>query len=109
MTQINYVQTVGGILEKTISPSAKDLFVNDEVMKHAHKLPTSLQRIVINRYFQTLLLQWRASGLVPVYSILPMLCDDGDDDNWLNLFVQFVIPFLRENCILGMPVKPMKG
>lgn len=109
MQQINHIQAISGILEKTISPSAKDQFLNNEVIKLSNKLPSSLQRVVINRYFQTTLLQWRARGTVPVYPIIPMLCDDGDDENWLSLFVQFVIPFLRENSIMGIPVKNLKG
>lgn len=108
MNHINLLKFVGDMLEKSISKSASDEFLNDPFVKVSYNMPTSIQRIIINRYFHTLLFKWRSSSSTPIFHIIPMLCDDGDDDNWAKLFVQFVLPFLRENYVMGLPIQVEK-
>lgn len=105
MSKVNLIMSIGDILERSISKSAGDSFKNDPFISVAINMPSNIQRIIINKYFHSLLFKWRAHSSTPVYHIIPMLCDDGDDENWAKLFVQFVVPFLRENCVMGLPVQ----
>lgn len=101
-TSLTYA--VGEILEEKVSKEAKDLFINNDLIKSISTYPNPIQREIINRHFYALLLNWRSKHNKPVFELFPSLCRDGDIRSWFNLFVCDVIPFIRENGVLSTPL-----
>lgn len=98
------IDVIGDFLGNTISIYAKETFLGTPIIQRAKAFPSPLQRNIVNQYFISLLLSWRSKNEVPVFNMLSMLCNDGDDENWMRIFGTIVLPFLRDNSILGSPL-----
>lgn len=100
--QISLVEILGNVIEKEISVTSKNRFLNLKGFEGIDKLRPHVQRILINRELTIELLKWRHSNQKPVYEVIGFLHNDGDASEWVTHFMVYVLPFLKKNNILGV-------
>lgn len=82
-----------------------DVFYNSPIISGAKGKDDGFQRVMINRFFNQLLMTYRARVNTPVHNTCYMLVDDGTTEDWLQIFNTMVIPFLKENLVFNIVYK----
>lgn len=94
---IDLVYMVAENLKLNIGAYAAEIFRNRPEIKAIAELSSVAQRVIINRYFKFLLMQYRAHSNIPTLSYAQALVNDGTIDDWFRLFNTYVTPFLSDN------------
>lgn len=97
----SFVEIIGEVLEKEISPTAKFVFCNHKDLLGIAEYPPHVQRIIINRVLTNELLKWRSKNNTPVYQCIGYLHNDGEATEWISHFMYYILPFLKHKKILG--------
>lgn len=79
-----------------------DIFYNSPFISGSKGKGDGFQRVMINRFFNHLLLTYRARVDNPVHNVTYMLVDDGTTEDWLQIFNTTVIPFLKDNMVFNV-------
>lgn len=61
-----------------------------------------VQKVILNKFFQQQLLIYRTKSGVSVMDILIFLTNEGNVNQWVNLFQTFVLPFLIANNVFNV-------
>ena len=115
----NYIKEDTNVLDASFLPNIKDIVSNlllENIGVHAqqHFLNDSaiatlkdkdftmtvdefvLQRVTINDYFVNVLMIFRSRSSVEILGVLAYLSLEGKIEDWLNLFLKYVIVFFKE-------------
>lgn len=103
-SDVNLVDVASKLLEELISTDAKNRFINDKNVSRVKDEHPKFQQVIINSYFVNMLLQWRADHKKPVYTTISYLHNDGDPLSWVESFGYVVVPFIKSNQIMGVPL-----
>ena len=121
----NYIKEDTNVLDASFLPNIKDIVSNlllENIGVHAqqHFLNDSaiatlkdkdftmtvdefvLQRVTINDYFVNVLMIFRSRSSVEILGVLAYLSLEGKVEDWLNLFLKYVIVFFKEHDIYGV-------
>ena len=121
----NYIKEDTNVLDASFLPNIKDIVSNlllENIGVHAqqHFLNDSaiatlkdkdftmtvdefvLQRVTINDYFVNVLMIFRSRSSVEILGVLAYLSLEGKVEDWLNLFLKYVIVFFKEHDIYGI-------
>ena len=121
----NYIKEDTNVLDASFLPNIKDIVSNlllENIGVHAqqHFLNDSaiatlkdkdftmtvdefvLQRVTINDYFVNVLMIFRSRSSVEILGVLAYLSLEGKIEDWLNLFLKYVIVFFKEHDIYGV-------
>ena len=121
----NYIKEDTNVLDASFLPNIKDIVSNlllENIGVHAqqHFLNDSaiatlkdkdftmtvdefvLQRVTINDYFVNVLMIFRSRSSVEILGVLAYLSLEGKIEDWLNLFLKYVIVFFKEHDIYGI-------
>lgn len=102
--QVNDVDMVGMIdliLKEMIHEVAAHTFINDPMIKNIKDLSSASQRVIVNRYFISLFLRYRFFSGKNVEMQILSLVNDGYIEDWFKLFKLYIVPFIKDNKILG--------
>lgn len=99
--KIELIDSIGKMLE-TIGLIERNKYLNSPIIIDSRGKDVLYQRIMINRYFINELLKWRAGNEVAVNEVIACLFNDGDLDDWLRVFASTVLPFIKNNNVLGV-------
>lgn len=83
------------------SKPAADLFLSDPMIQAVADKTSGVQRVMINRYFTTLLLIFRSNNDVDITDVIYYLVADGYIEDWFTLFRSYIIPFLKAKNVYG--------
>ena len=105
----NIKDIVSNLLLENIGMHAQQHFLNDSAiatLKDEDFTMTVdefvLQRVTINDYFVNVLMVFRSRSSVEVLGVLSYLSLEGKVEDWLNLFLKYVIVFFKEHDIYGV-------
>lgn len=98
--ELDLVDIVGRFLNDFVSEEAKNNFLSDININTVKLATAGVQRVSINRYFTTKFLVFKARTGVPVMDMLLYLINDGDTEDWVELFRTFVLPFIKQHNVL---------
>lgn len=107
-SDINLFDVTCKLLEDIISLDAKVRFSSDKNVAKVKDEHPKFQQCIINSYFINLLLQWRAENKTPVNTAIAYLHNDGDPLSWIDTFGYVIIPFIKSNNIMGVPLVKKK-
>jgi len=93
---------VSECLNRYVSNTAYVCYNNDASIKQGKYTKPMEQRVIINRYFINLLFAYRAKVNKPINNTLFMLTNEGNNNDWYNLFLKYVIPFLKDNDVFNI-------
>lgn len=98
---INYIAIFYVLIRDNFGQLAADNFINTSYIYSVINKRPLPQRVMINKYFTNILLNWRSSPIsTPIWGVLPFLSLDGDNANWVNGMANAIFPFLKYNCVL---------
>ena len=98
---VDMVGMVGLILKDMVHEIAAHTFINDPMISNVKDLSSASQRVIINRYFINLFLKYRFTSGNNVELQILSLVNDGFIEDWFKLFKLYIIPFIKDNKILG--------
>lgn len=108
---IDLKTVVANVLERDISPEAKHIFLTAPIVaatvdpiKEGREFTVQdsfLQRVDINKFFLDSLFMFRSYQPVDIQLVLPYLSLEGRVEDWISLFTNFVVPFLKEHDVLS--------
>ena len=105
----NIKDIVSNLLLENIGVHAQQHFLNDSAIATLKDKDFTmtvdefvLQRVTINDYFVNVLMVFRSRSSVEVLSVLSYLSLEGKVEDWLNLFLKYVIVFFKEHDIYGI-------
>lgn len=99
--EIDMVYHTGVILKDMVHENASNIFLTHPYIVTVNGLTSGSQRVMINRFFVELLLKYRATSNTSVELYLSYLISDGEIEDWFKLFKEIIIPFIKENKLLG--------
>lgn len=89
-------------LVSLLGETAANIFKNDPTIQEEWEHKPPYQIVIMNRYFNNLLLRFRAKVNIPVHDTTVMLLKDGTVDDWFWAFTKFVGLFLKENNVFNV-------
>ena len=105
----NIKDIVSNLLLENIGVHAQQHFLNDRAIATLKDKDFTmtvdefvLQRVTINDYFVNVLMVFRSRSSVEVLGVLSYLSLEGKVEDWLNLFLRYVIVFFKEHDIYGV-------
>ena len=105
----NIKDIVSNLLLENIGAYAQQHFLNDSAIATLKDKDFTmtvdefvLQRVTINDYFVNVLMIFRSRSSVEVLGVLSYLSLEGKVEDWLNLFLKYVIVFFKEHDIYGV-------
>lgn len=105
----NIKDIVSNLLLENIGVHAQQHFLNDRAIATLKDKDFTmtvdefvLQRVTINDYFVNVLMVFRSRSSVEVLGVLSYLSLEGKVEDWLNLFLKYVIVFFKEHDIYGV-------
>ena len=105
----NIKDIVSNVLLENIGVHAQQHFLNDSAIATLKDKDFTmtvdefvLQRVTINDYFVNVLMVFRSRSSVEVLGVLSYLSLEGKVEDWLNLFLKYVIVFFKEHDIYGV-------
>ena len=105
----NIKDIVSNLLLENIGVHAQQHFLNDSAIATLKDKDFTmtvdefvLQRVTINDYFVNVLMVFRSRSSVEVLGVLSYLSLEGKVEDWLNLFLKYVIVFFKEHDIYGV-------
>lgn len=105
----NIKDIVSNLLLENIGAHAQKHFLNDSsisTLKDKDFTMTVdefvLQRVTINDYFVNVLMVFRSRSSIEILGVLSYLSLEGKIEDWLNLFLKYVIVFFKEHDIYGV-------
>ena len=105
----NIKDIVSNLLLENIGVHAQQHFLNDSAiatLKDEDFTMTVdefvLQRVTINDYFVNVLMVFRSRSSIEILGVLAYLSLEGKIEDWLNLFLKYVIVFFKEHDIYGV-------
>jgi len=101
-TDVNYVDLIASYIGGKNNHSDAMIFKNSIDIQNVTKLNQMVQRVVINRYLTNKLLIFRTRSNVNINGILPLLANDGLNEDWLTVVREFVIPFIKDHRVLQL-------
>lgn len=99
--KIELVDSIANMIA-TIGLVERNKYLSSPVIMDSRGKDVFYQRIMINRYFINELLKWRAGNNVSVNEMIACLFNDGDLDDWIRVFASTVLPFIKQNNVLGV-------
>lgn len=96
---------VGAVIEhlrESIGTEAAVHFGTNTIIDDVIDKNQDVQRFIINRYFNNLLLTFRDKVDVSIVETSMMLVNDGDSSDWISLFSSYVLPFLKEHNVFDV-------
>lgn len=101
-TDVNLVEVARIQVAAHLGNIEATLFVNDPSIMAVCKIIPSSQRLIINKYFTSLLMQFRADKAVNVIEVSQYLINDGTHEDWAKLFNEIVMPFFKEHKVFNV-------
>ena len=105
----NIKDIVSNLLLENIGVHAQQHFLNDSAIATLKDKDFTmtvdefvLQRVTINDYFVNVLMVFRSRSSIEVLGVLSYLSLEGKVEDWLNLFLKYVIVFFKEHDIYGV-------
>ena len=105
----NIKDIVSNLLLENIGAHAQQHFLNDSAIATLKDKDFTmtvdefvLQRVTINDYFVNVLMIFRSRSSVEILGVLAYLSLEGKIEDWLNLFLKYVIVFFKEHDIYGV-------
>ena len=105
----NIKDIVSNLLLENIGVHAQQHFLNDSAIATLKDKDFTmtvdefvLQRVTINDYFVNVLMIFRSRSSVEILGVLAYLSLEGKIEDWLNLFLKYVIVFFKEHDIYGV-------
>lgn len=105
----NIKDIVSNLLLENIGVHAQQHFLNDSAIATLKDKDFTmtvdefvLQRVTINDYFVNVLMMFRSRSSVEILGVLAYLSLEGKIEDWLNLFLKYVIVFFKEHDIYGV-------
>ena len=98
---VDMVGMIDLILKEMIHEVAAQTFINDPMIKDIKDLSSASQRVIVNRYFISLFLRYRFLSGKNVEMQILSLVNDGYIEDWFKLFKLYIVPFIKDNKILG--------
>lgn len=92
----NLVELTANFLSEYLDEFAKQCFLNDPDIASVYNSASSVQRFIINKYFSKILLLYRSTGGMRVDTVITMLSDDGNVDDWVQINKVYLYPFLAK-------------
>lgn len=89
-------------LELVVGKTESQIFATDPMILSVWDNVPPIQIVAMNRYFNNLLMRFRAKKEVPVHDTACMLIKDGSVDDWYSSFVMNVAKFLKINNVFGI-------
>ena len=99
--EVNLIEVIASYIDHYGYEIGLHVYVNDSGIKSVALSTPPVQRIMINRYFVYQFMIYRSLTGNNVSNVLPFLANDGDTEDWLTIMREVVIPFVKENNILG--------
>lgn len=98
-TDIDLVNLIYMHLNSHINADVANLFINDVSITTIKDSPSYVQRIILNKYFRDILLMYCGVTKKSVNNTLILLVNDGEVEDWMKLFLQYVFPFIHQNFV----------
>ena len=105
----NIKDIVSNLLLENIGVHAQQHFLNDSAIATLKDKDFTmtvdefvLQRVTINDYFVNVLMIFRSRSSIEILGVLAYLSLEGKIEDWLNLFLKYVIVFFKEHDIYGV-------
>ena len=98
--EVNLVDIIYYFLSECGDGVAASLFLQHNDVQNVAKLNSATQRVVINSVLLNVLLAFRHICDINVNVVLPILANDGDTADWIELVKEMIVPFLLENKVL---------
>lgn len=98
----NLVIEVADKIKYNISEDDKNIFMSIGEIAGVIDLNSTFQRATINRVFRNMLFMFRSVNKVNITDVSLYVIDDGDDDDWLMVLDDYVIPFFRTNNVFAV-------
>lgn len=98
----NLCMIVMNHLEFVVGKTESQIFASDPGIVSVWENVPPLQIVAMNRYFNNLLMRFRAKKNIPVHDTAYMLIKDGSVDDWYSSFVMNVAKFLKINNVFGV-------
>lgn len=103
--KLNLIEFIKMNIDSVFGKKYGDIFINSPIIISAKDKDEGFQRVMVNRFFNQLLLTYRARVNKPVHNTTCMLVDDGTTEDWLQIFNNMVIPFLKQNLVFNIVYK----
>lgn len=98
--EVNLVDIVYYFMSECGDGVAASLFLQHSDVQNVAKLNSATQRVVINSVLLNALLAFRHISNTNVNVVLPILANDGDTGDWIELVKEMIVPFVLENKVL---------
>ncbi len=101
--EIDLVTIINRDLETFYNKDATLCFINDGSIQTILDLNHISQRVIINKWFTSMLLQYRANFInVDVSEILMYVSNNSTVDTWIEFMQTIIIPFFKLNNVLNL-------
>lgn len=98
----NLCLIVANHLEFVVGKTESKIFLADPGIKAVWDDVPVVQRVALNRFFNNLLMKFRAKKPVAVHDTAYMLIHDGTINDWYSSFSMSVGPFLKTHNVFGV-------
>lgn len=89
-------------LELVVGKTESQIFASDPIIVSVWDNVPPIQIVAMNRYFNNLLMRFRAKRNIAVHDTAYMLIKDGTVDDWYSSFVMNVAKFLKIHNVFGV-------
>jgi len=94
--EIDFVTHIAEMIQHHVGATEAGCFAGHALVMTVLDKNSLVQRMNISRYLRELLLVFRAKqNVTPVIEVMPYISDDVDNDQWLSLLIEIIMPFLR--------------
>ena len=97
--EFDMVGHVAYLLEAYVGEFAKNCFLSDPSIISVQPLKANAQRVIINKYFIGLLLQFRSLEPIKVSAVATLFSNDGTIEDWISIAKTNTFPFFKDNKI----------
>ena len=91
------LEKVTNVIRIELGNDVSDFFLKNENIANLDTHNDTIQRLALNSYFRLLLLSYRTMKDIDISPALAYLTIHGDNNEWYNLFAEYVIAFLSEH------------
>ena len=96
---LDLVSAMAKLISEEIGSKYGKIFLADsDIMSVKDRLP-AVQRVIINKYFNILLLKYKALSGNNVLQVLNTIVDDGTHDDWFKIMSGFTIGYCKEKTV----------